>query len=139
MAGKPFDATLKTLIEAGPREWAERLCDRPVIDAALIDADISTVTAAADKVLRARLDSGECLVNIEPESRHAGDAPGRLLLYSTVLEHRHELPVRSVLLLLRPSANAVNVTGLLERRMRHRTRRSVIRLSASGKSRWRRT
>ncbi len=55
-------------------------------------------------------------MDIEPESSHAAASPGQLLFYSTLLEHRHGLPVRSVLLLLRPEANATEVTGLLERR-----------------------
>lgn len=116
MAGKPYDATMKDLIEASPLAWAERYCHRAVSEATVIDADVSTVTAAADKVIRARQDVGECLVHIEAETGHAGEAPGQLLLYSTLLEARHGLPVRSVLLLLRPGANATAATGLLERR-----------------------
>ena len=50
------------------------------------------------------------------QSSYAGDAPDALLLYSTLLEHRHNLRVRSVLLLLRPEANATSATGVLERR-----------------------
>lgn len=116
MSGKPFDATLKDLIEGDPVAWAARFCPGPVLGASLVDADASTVTAAADKVLRVRQPGGECIVNLEMEARHAGDAPDRLLLYSAVLSNRHELPVRSVVLLMRPEANATAVTGLLEKR-----------------------
>ncbi|MBY0229656.1 MAG: hypothetical protein K2W96_10290 [Gemmataceae bacterium] len=114
--GQAVRATRKDRIEAAPPEWAARFCRRPVAEAALVDADLSTVTAAADKVLRVRQDTGECLADIEPESSHAGDSSDHLLLYSTLLEARHGLPVRSVLLLLRPEANATAATGLLEKR-----------------------
>jgi predicted transposase YdaD len=111
VAGKPFDATLKELIECDPRAWAEFATGRPVRSAALVDADVSTVTAAADKVFRLETDDGPCLLNLEPESRWAGELPERLHLYGTVLEHRHGLPVIGVVLLLRPEANAKVLTG----------------------------
>ena len=114
MSGMPFDATMKDLIEENARAWAEYFNPYPVIDVAVIDADLSTVTARADKVLRVTEDDGEqCLLNFEAEARHAGD-PKRLVLYSVLLNLRHDLPVRSIVLLLRRSANATVVTGLLE-------------------------
>jgi hypothetical protein len=57
------------------------------------------------------------LLNLEPESSHAEDIPERLHLYSTLLHRRHELPVHSVVLLLRREANARNLTGVLELRL----------------------
>ena len=119
MAGMPFDATMKDLIEDNARAWAERFNSRPVLEVAVVDADLSTVTAHADKVLRIQDAGGVCLLNIEAEGRHAADAPGRLLHYSVLLSHHHDgLPVRSVLLLLRSSANATSLTGTLQRRHR---------------------
>jgi predicted transposase YdaD len=114
MPGKPFDASVKDLIEESPLSWAQCFSRHPVRKATLVDADVSTLTAAADKVLRVEGDQGPCLLNIEAEARPAGDAPDRLLLYSTILRHRHDLPVRSVLLLLRREANASNLTGVVE-------------------------
>ena len=52
MAGKPFDASLKDIIEEYARAWAEQFTPGPILDVAVIDADVSTVTAAADKVIR---------------------------------------------------------------------------------------
>jgi predicted transposase YdaD len=111
MAGKPFDATLKELIEADPRAWAELATGRTLLAASLIDADVSTVTAAADKVFRVETADGPCLLNLEVESSWAGEVPERLHFYGTVLEHRHGLPAIGVVLLLRPEANATAVTG----------------------------
>jgi hypothetical protein len=114
MPGKPYDATMKDLVESDAMAWARRFGPRAVRTATLVDAEVSTVTAAGDKVLRVEGDHGVSLVNIEAESRHAADAPDRMLLYSTLLRHRHGLPVRSVLLLLRREANASNLTETLE-------------------------
>lgn len=119
MAGMPFDVTMKDLIEENARAWAERFHPYPILDVAVLDADVSTVTAHADKVIRVReAGGGECLLNIEAESRHAGDIPDRLLHYAVLLRHHHGLPVRSVVILLRASANASAVTGTLELRRR---------------------
>jgi hypothetical protein len=115
MSGKPFDGSMKDLVELAPLAWAQWLCPGPITGATMEDADLSTVTAAADKVLRVRRPGGDLLVNLEAESGHAGGAPEKALFYSGLLHHRHELPVRSVIL-LRPEANATNVTGQLELR-----------------------
>ncbi len=115
MAGKPFDATIKDLIEADAKSWAELASSKPPTSASFEDADVSSVSAAADKVLRVQDGTGEWLLDLEPESGHAGDAPDALHLYSTLLQRRHHLRVRSVLLLLRPEANATTATGVLER------------------------
>jgi hypothetical protein len=57
-------------------------------------------------------------LNIEAEGRHASDMPDRMLHYAVLLRHHHGLPVRSVVILLRASANASAVTGTLEVRRR---------------------
>ena len=50
---KPFDATLKRLLEESPSDWPV-LAGWPRAPVEVIDADISTVTGAADKVLLVR-------------------------------------------------------------------------------------
>ena len=116
MAGKPFDASLKDLIEEYARAWAEQFTPGPVLDVAVIDADVSTVTAAADKVIRVRSADGDCLLDLEAQSSFDADKPGRMLLYSVILNQRHRLPVRSVMVLLRREANATALTGVVELR-----------------------
>ena len=118
MAGKPFDASLKDLIEENARAWAEQFTPGPIFDVTVIDADVSTVTAASDKVLRLRAADGDCLLDLEVQSSYDAALPRRLLLYSDLLNHRHSLPVRSVVLLLRKEANAGTLTGLVE--LRHK-------------------
>ena len=106
MAGKPFDASLKDMIEENPRAWAELFMPGPILDATVIDADVSTVTAASDKVIRVRLADGDCLMDLEAQSSYDAAKPGMMLLYSVILNHRHHLPVRSIIVLLRSEANA---------------------------------
>ncbi|WP_309694169.1 hypothetical protein [Armatimonas sp.] len=48
---KPFDASTKFLIELFPEDWL-RFLQRPVGPTELVDADLSTVTAAGDRILR---------------------------------------------------------------------------------------
>ena len=80
---KAYDSTGKYLIEAFPADWLALLglgAGRPVT---LIDANLSTVTAEADKVIRL---GGEepCLAHLELQTgrdvrlpaRHAGAPPG---------------------------------------------------------------
>src|SRR5262245_28462780 len=47
---KPFDATLKDLLEVSPVGWAAAL-DYSVKGVDVVDADVSTVTGASDKML----------------------------------------------------------------------------------------
>lgn len=51
MAAKPYDPTLKALVETEPESWP-RLLGGPTGPTEAIDADIATVSGAADKVLR---------------------------------------------------------------------------------------
>ncbi len=53
MADKPYDPTLKDLVEAGPDDWPV-LTGQPQAPTEVIDADIATVSGAGDKVLRVR-------------------------------------------------------------------------------------
>ncbi len=81
----------------------------------MIDADVSTVTAATDKVLRL---SGE-LDAIMPFDFQAGpDAslPRRVHTYNALLGARHGLPIHSVVVLLRPEADLRSITGQYEER-----------------------
>lgn len=51
MAMKPFDPTLKTMVETSPVDWVI-VTNQPPAATTVIDADIATVSGAADKVLR---------------------------------------------------------------------------------------
>jgi hypothetical protein len=81
MASKPYDASLKDIIEQDATSWARQFSRQTVRNVAILDADVSTVSAAADKVLRVEGDRGTCLLNIELEARFAQDAPDRSYLF----------------------------------------------------------
>jgi predicted transposase YdaD len=116
MAGKRFDASLKHLVETYPRDWAAYL--RPFLGATdagpvkAIDSDVSTVSAAVDKVLRVG-GRRPWLLHLELQASHLHRLAEQLLLYNVLLQDRHHLPVRSVVLLLRPEADRPNLTGVL--------------------------
>jgi predicted transposase YdaD len=110
---KPFDATLKGLLEASPSDWPV-LAGLPRAAVEVIDADISTVTGAADKVLRVR-GQPDWIMHVEFQSGPDRSLPRRTHVYNALLEDRHELPVRSLVVLLAPSANLSNLTGTYER------------------------
>jgi hypothetical protein len=54
---KRYDAALKAMLEVAPADWP-RLAGFPTERAEVIDADVSTVTAATDKVIRLRGPAG---------------------------------------------------------------------------------
>src|SRR5262245_59317605 len=110
---KPFDATLKHLLELSPLSWAD-LAGFPAASVEVIDADVSTVTGASDKTLRASGDI-EWLLDINFQRGPDASVPRRTHLYSTLLEYRHQLPVRSVVVLLTPKAQLSVISGTHQR------------------------
>ncbi len=116
---KPFDTTLKDLLNVFAVDWADWLGPRIGLSADLevepLDVDLSTVQMSADKAFRLR-PPAEGILHIEPQASWDGGFPGRLLRYSALLHDRYGGPVYSVALLLRPEANARDITGIVSRR-----------------------
>jgi predicted transposase YdaD len=111
MAKKPFDPTLKTLVEVGPADWTV-FAGQPAAPTRIIDADIATISGAADKVLRVEA-TPPYLLHLEFVAGHdASDLPMALNKRNVLLEDRHGLLVRSVVVLLRPSADSPALTGV---------------------------
>jgi predicted transposase YdaD len=108
-----FDATLKSLLEAGPADWP-RLLGCPADRVAVIDADIATVSGAADKVLRVT-GPPDWILHLEFQSSPDAAKPGKLNVYNAVLEDRTGLPVRTAFVLLRQAAFLRTYTGHYER------------------------
>src|SRR5438132_11871090 len=105
MASKPFDPTFKTLVEIAPADWPV-LLDQPPAPTEVIDADIATVSGAADKALRVQGDP-PYLLHLEFVSGHdAATLPPLLHLRHMLLDYRHGLLVRTAVVLLRPEANS---------------------------------
>jgi predicted transposase YdaD len=111
---KPYDPTLKALVETEPESWPA-LLGRPTGPTEVIDADIATVSGAADKVLRVSANP-PYLLHLEFVSGHdAAALPRKLHVRNGLLEDRHELRVRSGVVLLRPEADSSQLTGVYER------------------------
>ncbi|MGL6094197.1 MAG: hypothetical protein ACRC7O_00160 [Fimbriiglobus sp.] len=107
-----FDPTLKDLLESGATEWLEWL-GLPVAPCRWIDADVSAVSAHADKVLRVSADPVPWLLHLELQSDHDLTLVPRMQQYHALLQARHGEPAHSVAVLLRRQAQASNLTGEL--------------------------
>ncbi|HZU39175.1 MAG TPA: hypothetical protein VFA18_24830 [Gemmataceae bacterium] len=110
----PIDNTLKQLTELSPEDWVSR-GGWPAAGATVIDADIATISGAADKAIRV---SGkpDWLLAVDFQAGH--DTPAKLpdlLLYNSALFRRHGLPVRTLLVLLHRGADSPQLTGVYER------------------------
>lgn len=107
---KHYDATIKQLVEAHPADWL-KFAGLPVgAKLGVVDSDISAISPAVDKVIRV---SGDIpyIAHFEFQSSADPELDRRVLFYNVLLRRRHELPVRSVAILLRPEANSPRVLG----------------------------
>ena len=92
---KQFDSTIKYLVESHPADWLA-LAGLPVGKRLeVIDADVSSISAAADKVIRV-WDPVPYIAHIEFQVSADAILDGRVLFYNVMLRWRHGLPVRSV-------------------------------------------
>src|SRR5687767_14577077 len=108
----PFDATLKDIVADHPADFATVFglpTDKP---AAPLNVDLSTVSAATDVAL-AFGDPIQEIVDLNFQSGPDAGLPGRLHLYNAALHSRHDVAISSVLVLLRPKADAPILTGKL--------------------------
>src|SRR5262249_21396032 len=98
-----------------PQDWMAHLGLPRAVPVEVIDADLSAVTAGADKVLRV-LDPTPWLLHLEFQASRDDGLIHRTLKYNVLLEDRHGLPVESIILLLRREADDARLTGLFQRR-----------------------
>lgn len=110
---KPFDSSMKILVEEYPADWVAWLGHgRAPVE--VIDADLATISAATDKVVRVGRGRNRWLLLVEMLASYKSHIPERTHWHSTLLSHRHGLPVRSVIILLRPKADGPAMTGTFE-------------------------
>ena len=113
---KPFDATLNALIDLRPGDWASgfaRLVGIPPGPSTVLDTDLAT-TLQADKLFR--IDGAmPSLLHLELEANPRTGIPRELMRYNTLIDHQHDLPVKTVLILLRSKAKASDETGCYRR------------------------
>jgi len=113
---KPYDATTKELLEGFPEAWMAYIGCVPAGPVETVDADLSTVTAEADKVYRVG-GAQPYLVHLEIQANADQTMPRRLHRYNALLDMRHDLRVLSALVLLRPEADTKSLTGVLDVRL----------------------
>lgn len=122
-----YDPTLKTLVESSPADWLP-LLGLPRKRVTVEDTELATVVSGAvDKVLRVHTQP-EYLLHLDFQSGHdSAMLPPRLRLYNSVLGYRHNRPVLSVAVLLRPEADSPQLTGLFEQRFPDQEPLAVLR------------
>jgi hypothetical protein len=111
-----FDVSTKELVWDEPAAWLDRLGIGPPRPVEIIDSDITTLTASADKVLRVG-GPEPFLVDLEPHSYHDTKLTRTLWYRQVALDYRHNLPVLTVLVLLCKEANSPSLTGTYERQL----------------------
>jgi hypothetical protein len=110
---RPFDAAMKAMLECGPADWLA-LAGHPGRTARVIDADVSAVSAATDKVVEVA-DRPPWLFDVNFQTGPDASLPRRVHLYNTLLHERHGMPVRSLVVLLTRDANLSAISGHLTR------------------------
>src|SRR5262245_57351783 len=110
------DVSAKELVWEDPAACVERIAGDLPGPVTVIDSDITTLTASADKVLR--VDGPEpYLVDLEPHSYHDTGLARTLWFRQVALDYRHDLPVLTLLVLLCKEANSPNLTGVYDRQL----------------------
>ena len=112
---KPFDAATKDLIGWRPADYLA-LAGLPVpadpADVVMTESELSTVTAAADKIIRVDgVAGGPYLAVVEFQSGYDPRLDDRVMMYNAVARWRSGLPVRNVVYQLRRAAVSRGTTG----------------------------
>ena len=112
---KVFDVTLNTLIDAHVEDWAAFLSTRaglPSGPVSVLDTDLST-TLQADRLFR--IDGPvPFALHLELISSGRLGLSEVLLRYNVAAFGIAKMPIHSVIVLLRPQANATDLNGILE-------------------------
>lgn len=111
---KPYDATVRTLTQLRPADWVAFL-NLPQGAVTLLDTDLSTVTLAADHIIRVDAAS-PYLLHLEFETGEStSQVPARLHQYSTTASAKYGLPVVSVVFLLRRASDSPRIAGIYQK------------------------
>jgi hypothetical protein len=111
---KQYDSTLNELIESDPTIWGNYLASRAGLPTGSIsarDTDLSS-TLQADRLFQIDGPS-TAILHLELESTGRLGIPEELLRYNIAAWGISGLPVHSIVVLLRPKANASDLTGQL--------------------------
>jgi predicted transposase YdaD len=113
----PFDTTTKYLVQTYPADWLAFLGlgggPGGAASVEVMDASIATVSAEVDKVLKVG-GAAPWLAHLEFQSSYDATIGQRLARYNMMLHARHDMPVASVLVLLRERADGPAAQGSYE-------------------------
>jgi predicted transposase YdaD len=108
----PFDATLKEIGQDSPQEFLAAVNAPTTRPVALLNVDLSTVTTATDLVFGLGQPPAE-IVHVDFQSGPDADLHLNLLAFHALLHRRFQVPVHTILMLLRPRARHPNLTGVV--------------------------
>ena len=109
MANPRFDTVSKVMFEGYPQAHAA-MVDIQATSLRIVDADISTISGAADKVVI--VESPERFgLHFEFDAGARPDRDSHAVMCNAVLRHRHQIAFKTVVVLLRPAADGPHVTG----------------------------
>ena len=113
---KPFDTTIKQLLDERAEDWIPwlgSLVGLPTtVQADPIDTSQTSISIQADKVFKLRPPQ-RGILHLEAQASWDDEFLRRLLLYNVILWYHHQIPIYTVVLLLRRGANMPDVTGHL--------------------------
>jgi len=109
----PFDATLKDLARDHPRAYLTTFDAAPTQPVKLLNVDLSTVTTAADVVFGLG-DPLREIVHLDFQASAAAGKHADVLVYNALLYRQYQVPVHSIVVLLRPKAAHPNLMGTVE-------------------------
>lgn len=101
---------MRQLVQDYPADWLAFLGHRAIGPVEVVDANLLTVSAEVDKVMRIT-GPDEWVVHLEFQTSYDATIGPRLLRYNSMLHLEHRAPVESVLVLLRRSADGPAITG----------------------------
>jgi hypothetical protein len=125
----PFDVTLKELVRDFLPDYEQQFDLSEFAPLRPLNVDLTTMSAATDVTL-AHGDPPEEIVDINFQAGPDAKVPSRVLMYNGILHHRYQVPVHSILVLLRPEANLAAITGKV--RYQTRRRKGIIELRLRG-------
>lgn len=107
---KPYDASTKFLFEKHLQDWLPLSSRQSNGMVEVVDTDVSTVTAVADKVLFVH-DPTPWILHVELQASWEEDLDRRLQHYNGLLDYRYGVLVHTMVILLRRHADSPRLTG----------------------------
>lgn len=106
-----FDATLKDLASHGPVDFLTAFDGSPSLPVVSLSVDLSALTKSADVVYGLGGDPPKEVIHFEVQSGPDANLHKHVLVVNTLLFAKYDVPVHSIVLLLRPAAAHKNLNG----------------------------